>query len=144
LRLAREAQERIQNSYDKRLAQLKEDEELTALAEALQTATANMNHWDEEVRLQAVAAYEKTGSKRVHPAVTVKVNRVVEIHATGTTLLNYVKKHLPGALKVNVTLLKRWVRSMDGVGDVPASIATIEPTPSANISRTLKADYNLD
>ena len=99
--------------------------------EYLATARADVEDWENRVRLMALADYAATGNKSPHPAIVIKMYAV--LYYASLDAHAYACQHLPKALRLDVKAFEKVakVASLDFV--------TISEEPRATIARDLSA-----
>lgn len=102
---------------------------LTERKADLKAAQSTTSAQADYVRKLGVAAYGETGDKRVHPAVTVKVYTTLAYDPTDA--LDYARKHLPGALKLDKRAFEK-VAKVAGLDFVE-----VDQEPRVTIARDL-------
>lgn len=96
---------------------------------SLQRAKTAQSELEAEARNRALAAYAETGDKVPHPAVKIKMYMVLEYKDEDA--INYARKHLPGALKLDRRVFKNAAKA------VAMDFVAIRQEPRATIARDL-------
>lgn len=77
---------------------------------------------DRELRMDVVAHYEKTGEKKPHPKLGVRVSKPVKI-IDELAALRYAKQHLPAFVVLDTTGFKQYAK---GCAEIESIMATLE------------------
>lgn len=134
IRLASRRQ--IETEYKVKIAQAQAALETTdawqyleQLRRHLEGARADVGLTTAEVRKQALAIYDETGSKSPHPAVKVKMYTVLKYNLAEA--LNYAREHLPKAVKLDKRAFEKAAKAIE------PDFVTINQEPRASIARNL-------
>ena len=97
----------------------------------LATARADVEDWENRVRLMALADYAATGNKSPHPAIVIKMYAV--LYYASLDAHAYACQHLPKALKLDVKAFEKVAKVAN------LDFVTISEEPRATIARDLSA-----
>ena len=97
----------------------------------LATARADVETQEHRVRWEALEAYNKTGNKKPHPAVAIKMYAV--LYYASLDAHAYACQHLPKALRLDVKAFEKVAKVAN------LDFVTISEEPRATIARDLSA-----
>jgi len=122
-------QQRVVDEALETLQALPEYRALETAGARLRELRANEDAIQEEVRELALREYQKTGNKRPHSAVQIKVFTVLAYD--NDKALDYCRQHLPGALKLDKRAFEKVAKAAN------LEFISVTKVPKATISRGL-------